>query len=73
MIEEQFAGAGLGRKTLSQVCEEVGVDIVHAKERLSKNNIHVKDDEILKNVAARYDIYPIEILKIILVNKYSIK
>jgi predicted membrane protein len=65
-VEEQFAGTGVGRKTLLQICGEVGEDIVVAQKKLLKHNIQVKDDELLKDIANRYDLYPIDILKIIL-------
>jgi hypothetical protein len=71
MVEEVFAGTGLGRKTLSQICKELGVDINHAKEKLSKNNIRLKDDDTLKEAANSHDIYPLDILKVILVDNYK--
>ena len=73
LIEEEFEGTGLGRKTLSEVCENVGVEVANAKERLKKHNIQVKEGEILKEVAIRHSIRPIDILKIILLDDYKTK
>lgn len=72
MVEEQFDGTGLGRKTLTQICEELSVDIAYAKKRIYKNNIEMKEDDTLKETASRYDLYPLDILKIILVDEYRI-
>ena len=71
MVEEQFAGTGLGRKTLKDICSEIGIDINYAKEKLSKRSIEIKGDETLKKLASKYDINPIDILKVILVNTKS--
>lgn len=71
-VEEQFASTGLGRKVLSQICENTGVDILRAKAILSKNNIEIKEDETLKEAANRYNLNPMDILKIILVDNYRI-
>ena len=73
MVEEQFAGAGLGRKTLEEVCQQSGIDMNQAKKKLSQDDIEIKKDETLKNIATRYKKNPIDILKVILVNDYKIK
>jgi hypothetical protein len=71
-VEEQFANTGLGRKFLSQICENTGVDILSAKATLSKNNFEIKEDETLKEAANRYDLNPLDILKVIIVDNYRI-
>jgi hypothetical protein len=71
MIEEQFAGAGLGRKTLAQVSAEIGVPLDKAKLRLTQAAIKVADDEKLREGADRHSIGPIDILKHILVEGYK--
>jgi hypothetical protein len=67
MIEEQFSGTGLGRKLFSEVCQEIGVDMNQAKEKLKEKGIVVKEDETFRKIAERYEMNPIDILKILLV------
>jgi hypothetical protein len=71
-VEEQFAGTGLGRKTLSQVCENTGVDIMRAKERLNENSIEIKENETLREASDRYHLNPIDIMQVILVDNYRV-
>lgn len=71
MVEERFAGTGIGRKNLKQVAAENGLDIQTAQKKLASKGISIRDDETFKEAAARYDIYPIDIMKIILVENYS--
>lgn len=71
MVEERFAGTGIGRKTLKQVAEENGLDIEASTKKLAAKGISIKDDETFKDAAERYDIYPIDFIKIILVENYS--
>lgn len=68
MVEEKFAGTGLGRKTLMQICEENSIDITYAKKKLSARKMDIKETETFKEAAERYDTVPIKIMKIILVN-----
>jgi len=72
MIEEQFAGMGLGRKTLEDMCAAIEVDVTQAKEKLAKQNISVKEDEALKKAADRHGITALDIMKIILVKDFSL-
>lgn len=73
IVDEKFAGTGLGRKALSRVIEDTGIQPELAKQRLAQNNIKAEGDETLKDIAARYNITPIDILKIMLVEDYTIK
>ena len=71
MVEEQFSGTGLGRKTLAEICEQIGIDMKLAKEKLLEKSIEIKEDETLKKIAEKYKMNPIDILKIILVDTKS--
>lgn len=68
LVEEKFAGTGIERKTLSQVCAENNIDLTLAKKKLSEKGISAKEEETMKEIASRYDKLPMDILKIILVN-----
>jgi hypothetical protein len=73
LVEEKFAGTGIGNKELSWLLDEIGIDKTLARERLLRNNIAIADDETLKKTGERYSTEPIEILKIMLVDDYSIR
>ncbi len=69
-VEEKFAGTGIGMKSLAAICKQTGMDMAQAKERLAKNQIDMRDGETLKEAAAVYNLTPMEILKIILIENY---
>lgn len=68
LVEEKFAGTGIGRKTLAQVCAENNIDLTLAKKKLSEKGIIAKEGETMKEIASRYDKLPMDILKLILVD-----
>jgi Domain of unknown function (DUF4405) len=70
MVEQRFAGTGLGGKTLAQICTEVGVPVDQAKVRLTKAGITAAEDENLKAIAERHSKVPMDVLKHILVEEY---
>ncbi len=69
LVDERFEGRGLGRKTLAMLADEIGFDLAKAKDKLAARNLVMKDDETLKDAAARAGMAPMEILKIILVGE----
>jgi hypothetical protein len=71
MVEEKFAGTGVGRMTLKWMLEDIGVDSDVARKRLSANNIDIAEDETLKAAAERTGVEPIEMLKVIMVEGYE--
>ena len=56
---------GYGRKTLSQVCRELQISRETALQRLSKRDILVSEDDILKDIAEKHDMKPIDIIEVI--------
>ena len=72
-VEEKFEGTGIGNKPLSWIIEDVGVPLELAKARLALNGIEAADDDKLKAIASRYNTEPIEVLKVMLIDGYSIK
>jgi len=72
MVEEQFTGKGVGRKTLAEICQEIGVDINQAKANLRNNNVEMKDNETMKEAADRRKVNPIDVLKVVLVDNYKL-
>jgi len=73
LVEEKFTGTGLGQRTLDVLLEKVGAEKRIAEARLRKNGIIIKKDEKMRQAAERYGINPIDILKVILVEDYTIE
>ena len=72
MVDERFAGKGMGKKKLAEVCTEIGVDLKQAKERLAKSQIQAGEEETLHDLAGKIKVTPMDVLKIILVENYKI-
>lgn len=58
-------GSGTGRKTVEAVCGEIGVPVDRGLSRLDKKGIRARPTDKLKDVAARADKTPMDILNII--------
>jgi hypothetical protein len=69
MIEEAFAGTGVGRKSLGQIIKDHGLDPKTVHYRLKKGGIEAEENDKFKEIADKYDSTPIKILTIILVDK----
>ncbi len=72
-VEEKFAGSGVGRKSLREICDLMSMDTADIQKRLISIGITVKDDEGLKQAADRNKLPAIELLKVILVEGYKPK
>ena len=66
-IEEEFEGAGVGRRTMAEICGNAGVDLATARARLIAAGIEAGDRETMRSVADRYDMAPIDVLKTMLI------
>lgn len=73
LVEEKFAGTGVGRKTLGEVIRQTGVDPAAVKERLAKSRMQMKNEETFHDAAARRKVTPMEILKVVLVENFELK
>ena len=71
LVEEKFAGMGLGAKSLGQICAEVGVPIDQATIRLTRAGIQANPEEKMKAIAERHSKLPLDVLKHILVEGYE--
>jgi len=69
MIGENFAGTGVGRKSIGQIIKNHGLDHKTAYQRLKAGGIEAMDDDKIKELADKHDSTPIKILTIILVDK----
>ena len=72
IVDVEFSGIGIGNRTLSSICNKANVDISVAEERLLQNGIEIKADEKLKKASEKYNLEPLDILKIILIEDYKI-
>jgi len=69
LIEERFAGTGVGRKSIGQIITDYGLDPKTVHRRLKKYGIEANDDDMIKELADKYDATPMKILIFILVEK----
>jgi hypothetical protein len=70
-IEYEFAGSNLGNRTIAAICEKTGLSVDTALSRLAAAGISATGNLTLKEIAAAADSKPIEILKAMLINKYT--
>ena len=70
-VEDRFEGTGVGRKTLEQILNEVGMDFAAARKRLAAAGIEVSKDDTMRAVADRHDLSPIDVLKTILIEGFK--
>ncbi len=71
-VEELLEGKGVGRRDLAWLLNEFGLEREKADRRLKKNNITYNDGDSFHDVADRYDVSPMDIIKVVLVKKYEI-
>jgi hypothetical protein len=69
IVIEKFEGKGIGKKTLSAICQELHLDILKIQQKLAARQMTIKEDETLKDAATRLGVVPIEVLKAILVGE----
>lgn len=67
MIEEQFQGKGVGRKTVAEMAAQAGVDAAAVVDRLEKAGIAAQAGRTLKELAEAHGMTPVDVLKIMLV------
>ena len=73
LVDEKFAGTGVGRKTLADVIQQTGADQAKVRERLAKNKVEMKDGDTFHDAADKRKVTPMEILKVVLVENYELK
>ncbi|MBT3906313.1 MAG: DUF4405 domain-containing protein [Rhodospirillaceae bacterium] len=70
-VEQQFEGKGIGRKTLTEISSMVGVEQGTVLARLASVGIEAQPDEVLRKIADRYGVTPIQVLQTILVKGFK--
>jgi hypothetical protein len=69
-VESQFAGTGLGNKTLPELAAQTGQDLTQMQSRLVRKGLKTSDDWALKQLATQNNLQPLEVLKAALVEEY---
>jgi len=69
-VESQFAGTGIGNKTLPELAAQTGQNLAQMKARLTQKDLKVTDDQPLKQLATQNNLQPLEVLKAALVEEY---
>ena len=68
-IEARYAGTGLGRATLSELFERVGIEPEIGLSRLKAVGIEAKAQENAREVSERYGVTPVDLLKAALLER----
>lgn len=66
-IEAEFSGTGLGRKSITELCEVAGVKLNTCLKRLKNGSISVKAKDSVRDVATSHNRNPIDLLDLILI------
>ena len=69
-VESQFAGAGIGNKTLPELATQTGQEASQMQSRLVRKGLKAADSVALKQLAAQNNLQPLELLKAALVDDY---
>ena len=69
MVEETFAGTGVGRKSIGQIIGAHGLEPEAVYHRLKEGGIEGKGDDKIRELADKHDSTPIKILTIILLGQ----
>ncbi|MCU7842512.1 MAG: DUF4405 domain-containing protein [Candidatus Thiodiazotropha sp. (ex Monitilora ramsayi)] len=65
-IEAKYAGTGLGRKSLEELCRTVGIDLQRGLDKLAAADIQAQGSDNTREVADRYGLTPLELLQIMM-------
>lgn len=69
LVEEEFAGTGVGQKTLAEIAFLTGWDETAAMRRLAEKGVRASGDETFKKIADRAGVSALDILKALLVDE----
>ncbi len=69
LVQQQFEGKGVGRKTLADICQEFRLDQAVISNKLAGKGIKMAASDTLKKISDDRGELPIEILKVILVGE----
>ncbi|MEJ2456236.1 MAG: DUF4405 domain-containing protein [Candidatus Thiodiazotropha sp.] len=65
-IEAKYAGTGLGRKRVAEICRTVGIDLDQGLAKLAAAGIEASGEEVARELADSHGVSPIDLVKIML-------
>lgn len=71
MIDLEFAGSGIGNRTVAEMSRQAGVEIQAIGKRLLGSGIEPDTNATLKQIAETHDVTPLDLLKIMLIDGYD--
>ena len=69
IVIERIEGKGVGKKTVKGSCEETGIDVKKALQKLSAKGIRANESDTFRQIAIKNNMLPIEVLSIILLGE----
>ncbi len=66
-IEAEFAGTGLGRKTIAELCDLAGSPLDACVARLKSGGVDATAEDSVREVSSGYDLTPLDLLKMLLI------
>jgi succinate dehydrogenase hydrophobic anchor subunit len=69
LVQKEFEGKGVGRKTLADICKEHGLDQGAIIKKLAAKKITMASSDTLKKISEERGELPIDVLKVILVGE----
>jgi len=69
IVIKRFEGKGVGKMTVKGACEETGVDVKKALEKLSEKGIRAKESDTFRQIATKNNMLPIKVLSLILLGE----
>lgn len=71
-VEDMLEGKGVGRKNIAWLVEKYELDPAITLARLNNNKISATNDETFHDIADRYEVSPLDIIKVILVENHTL-
>ncbi|MBT4288356.1 MAG: hypothetical protein HOD92_13595 [Deltaproteobacteria bacterium] len=65
-------GRGVGRQNLQWLIKSYNLDSNKVSRRLKSNNITYSDEESFRDIANRYEVSPMDIIKVVMVKQYRL-
>jgi len=64
-VSDDTHGLGYGKKTIAEVCAQLGVPLESGKANLASRGISLEGDESLRDIASELGVQPVEIVNLI--------
>lgn len=71
-VGEMLEGRGVGRKNIQWLIKSYKLDSQKVSRRLKSSNITYSEDESFRDIANRYEVSPMDIIKVVMVKQYRL-